>query len=74
MNFYGRDFSPSGMEDVLGHDYNASLERRGASLHWDEAYQEHQLRYTQGSEEHVVYYPSMRSLEVSTHEHEVLVP
>ena len=67
LNFYGRDFWPSGVKDVLGHDYNASMERRGSALHWDEAFQEHQLRYREGSEEHVVYYPSIRSLEVSTH-------
>ena len=43
LNFYGRDFSRAGVRDVLGHDYNASLERQGATLHWDEAYREHRL-------------------------------
>lgn len=73
LNFYGRDFSPSGVKDVLGHDYNASLERDGAVLHWDEADQEHQLTYKEGVEEHVVYYPSTKALQVSQLEQDVLV-
>ena len=67
LNFYGRDFSRSGMKDVLGHDYNASLERKGAVLHWDEAYQEHKLTYKDGSEEHMTYYPSTTALQVGLH-------
>lgn len=73
LNFYGRDFSRSGVRDVLGHDYNASLEREGAAMHWDEAYQEHMLMYKDGSEEHVTYYPSTRALQVSQSKHRVLV-
>ena len=65
LNFYGRDFSQSGMKDVLGHDYTASLERKGAVLHWDEAFQEHKLTYKTGSEKHEVYYPSTKALQVS---------
>lgn len=66
LNFYGRDFSSSGLKDVLGHDYTAALERDGAVLHWDEAYQEHKLTYNERGQTHQMFYPSTRSLQVST--------
>ncbi len=66
LNFYGRDFSSSGVKDVLGHDYTAALERDGAVLHWDEAYQEHKLTYNERGQMHQMFYPSTKSLQVST--------
>jgi len=66
LNFYGRDFSSSGLKDVLGHDYTAALEQDGAVLHWDEAYQEYKLTYNERGQTHQMFYPSTKSLQVST--------
>ena len=69
LNFYGRDFSRSGVRDVLGHDFRAALQRTGAALHWDEAFQEHMLTYKERGQEHQVFFPSAEALQVITHRH-----
>ena len=65
MNFYGRDFSAPGVKDVLGNEYHEASALSSAVRDWDEAFQEHVLSYEKAGEKHVMFYPSIESLQVS---------
>ena len=69
LNFYGRAFSTEDIKDILGHDYTAALARERAMKHWDDRYQEETLTYKDGKEMHVVFYTTVKSIQVSRHKH-----
>ena len=69
LNFYGRDFSTEDIKDILGRDYTAALARERAMKHWDDRYQEETLTFKDGKVMHVVFYPTVKSIQVSMQEH-----
>ena len=66
LNFYGRDFSAFGVKDVMGNEYHEASALSSAVRNWDEAFQEHVLLYKRAGEKHIMFYPSIKSLQVST--------
>ena len=53
------------MSDVLGNGHHEASALNSAVRIWDEAYQEHVLSYEKAGEEHVMFYPSVKSIQVS---------
>jgi hypothetical protein len=71
LNFYGRDFSTKDIKDILGHDYTTASALNRAMKNWDDRYQEETLTYKDGKEMHVVFYPTIKSIQVGRHMHSV---
>jgi chitinase domain-containing protein 1 len=63
LNFYGYDFSPSGMEAVVGHRYIELLTKHKPKLQWDNHCSEHYFTYKSSGVKHKVYYPSLKSVQ-----------
>ncbi|KAI3829265.1 hypothetical protein L1987_03384 [Smallanthus sonchifolius] len=67
INFYGNDFvlGGGGGGAILGRDYLSLLEKHKPQLKWDKKSGEHFFLYsTDDNEQHVVFYPSLLSIEM----------
>eukprot|EP01027_Heterolobosea_sp_BB2_P016397 GEZU01023352.1.p1 GENE.GEZU01023352.1~~GEZU01023352.1.p1 ORF type:complete len:210 (+),score=58.19 GEZU01023352.1:383-1012(+) len=66
LNMYGNDYTPfsgGGGGAILGPQYLSLIKKHKPSMHWDEVAHEHYLEYKQGSTKHIVYYPSLKSIQ-----------
>ncbi|KAJ0499822.1 putative glycoside hydrolase family 18, catalytic domain, glycoside hydrolase superfamily [Helianthus annuus] len=69
INFYGNDYvlkgGGGGGGAILGRDYLSLLEKHKPELKWDKKSGEHFFLYsTDGNDQHVVFYPSLLSIEM----------
>ncbi|KAJ0861008.1 putative glycoside hydrolase family 18, catalytic domain, glycoside hydrolase superfamily [Helianthus annuus] len=70
INFYGNDYvlkggGGDGGGAILGRDYLSLLEKHKPELKWDKKSGEHFFLYsTDGNDQHVVFYPSLLSIEM----------
>ncbi|XP_076916601.1 uncharacterized protein LOC143576380 [Bidens hawaiensis] len=68
INFYGNDYvlkGGGGGGAILGRDYLSLLEKHKPELKWDEKSGEHFFLYsTDDNDQHVVFYPSLSSIEM----------
>lgn len=59
INFYGNDFKVShGGGAIINHQYLKLLKDTSPKLKWDNTHKEHYFYYNNGTESHVVYYPT----------------
>ena len=64
LNFFGNDFiTPDGGGSIIADQYLSILQQHRPKLAWDEASAEHVLEYVAQGERHVVYYPTLMSLQ-----------
>ncbi|KAJ3285671.1 Chitinase domain-containing protein 1 [Borealophlyctis nickersoniae] len=63
LNMYGLDYSATGGQHVTGPSYLDLLAKHDPILTWDEDNAEHLFKYKDSGVEHVVYYPSLKSIE-----------
>ena len=68
LNFYGRSFARASgkVEDLLGHQHEGILRDGSARMEWQEQYREHVTTYMADGEEQEAWYPSTRSMQVTT--------
>lgn len=66
LNFYGRAFAKGSgeAEDLLGHQYHATVKKQSARVHWHEEYREHVAEYTKAGRAYQAFYPSLQSIQV----------
>lgn len=64
LNFYGNDFVPGGGGPILGHQYIEILTKHKPKLSWDEKSAEHTFKYKTGIGDHLVVYPTLKSLQL----------
>ncbi|KAI0496317.1 hypothetical protein KFK09_022633 [Dendrobium nobile] len=67
MNLYGNDFvlSEAGSGGaIIGRDYLSLLEKHRPVLRWDEKSAEHFFIYSHDNLQHVVFYPSLKSISM----------
>ncbi|KAI7735313.1 hypothetical protein M8C21_029730 [Ambrosia artemisiifolia] len=68
LNFYGNDYVLKGVGGggaILGRDYLSLLEKHKPELKWDKNSGEHFFLYsTDDNDQHVVFYPSLLSIEM----------
>lgn len=69
INFYGVDFAQRGSGEegaadrhVVGHDYVSLLKEHKPEIVWLDEVGEHAFGYGRGKEQHVVFYPSRKSI------------
>lgn len=69
VNFYGVDFVQGGSREggtvdrhVVGHEYVSLLKEYKPEIVWLREMGEHAFGYSRGKEQHVVFYPSRRSI------------
>jgi len=63
MNFYGYEYwKPQNAEAIIGPRYLKMLTSYKPKLIWKSAHHEHVFTYKKGDEEHVVYYPTLKSI------------
>lgn len=63
MNFYGKDYSFAGANTMLGHDYLQVLEKFKPDMEWLDEEGEHKITYRKAGTEHLLYYPSLLSIQ-----------
>ncbi|XP_028305814.1 chitinase domain-containing protein 1 [Gouania willdenowi] len=64
LNLYGLDFSGQGTDPILGGRYVDILREHRPKLLWDEYSAEHYFTYKRNNAKNVVYYPSLKSLQM----------
>jgi len=65
LNFYGQDFAPVGGGPILGTRYIELLTKhKNEKLNWEEGVAEHSFKYTTAGANHVVFYPTLKSIQV----------
>jgi chitinase domain-containing protein 1 len=65
LNFYGNNFvMPRGGGPILGKDFVNILDKYEPKIQWDSQAEEHHFLYERDGKTHVVYYPSLLSLDV----------
>jgi chitinase domain-containing protein 1 len=64
LNFYGYDFTPNGGEAVLGGSYLNLLKFYKGRLKLDEKDQEHYFEVKTSSGKHMVFYPTLYSIQL----------
>ncbi|XP_058500783.1 chitinase domain-containing protein 1 [Solea solea] len=68
LNLYGLDFRDQGTEPILGARYIDILREHRPKLLWDEYAAEHHFSYKRNNAvKAVVYYPSLKSIELRIH-------
>ncbi|XP_055346778.1 chitinase domain-containing protein 1-like [Paramacrobiotus metropolitanus] len=64
LNHYGYDFTPkAGANAIVGTTFLEHLQKYQPTLEWDAVGREHVYKYRQENTQHVVHFPSLRSLE-----------
>lgn len=63
FNFYGYDFVPGSGEPVIGHKFIEILKKHKPDIRWDQNSAEHTIQYKTGIGHHIIYYPSLLSIE-----------
>ncbi|XP_065898759.1 chitinase domain-containing protein 1-like [Dysidea avara] len=64
INFYGYNFGgTSGVQAILGSSYVEILSKHKPKLKWEEQSMEHKVEYKAQSQPHVVYYPTLKSIQ-----------
>ncbi|KAJ3413557.1 Chitinase domain-containing protein 1 [Chytridiales sp. JEL 0842] len=63
MNMYGNDYSRSKGETVTGSSYLKLIEQYNPKFVWQKETAEHFFKYKKGSEDHVVWYPTLKSID-----------
>lgn len=64
LNFYGNDFSPAGGGPILGPRYLEVLRKhKNQKLSWESTAAEHSFKYNSAGFEHVVFYPTLKSIQ-----------
>lgn len=65
LNFYGQEFGPNGGKPILGSRYIELLEKhKTEKLVWEEGVAEHSFTFAAGGANHVVFYPTLKSIQV----------
>ncbi|ELU10805.1 hypothetical protein CAPTEDRAFT_174783 [Capitella teleta] len=62
LNFYGNDYVPNGGGPVVGNQYLDILSKHKPKLSWDKTHREHLFKYKTGMGDHIVYYPTLKSI------------
>lgn len=69
LNFYGNDFIlPQGGGPIISHEYVSLLRKHKPMILWDDEAKEHLFEYLDGKKQHLVYYPSLKSLALRLEE------
>lgn len=62
LNFYGNDYFTGGANAVLGPQFIDIITNHKVQFEWDERDREHRFTYKSGIGDHVVYYPTLKSI------------
>jgi chitinase domain-containing protein 1 len=63
LNFYGNDYSQGSGGPIVGNQYIEMLSKQKPKLQWDAATSEHVLKYKSRNDEHLVFYPTLYSIQ-----------
>lgn len=63
LNFYGNDYALGSGGPIIGNQYIEILSKHKPKLHWDSATSEHVLKYKSRNDEHIVFYPTLQSIQ-----------
>jgi len=64
LNFYGNDYSPAGGGPIVGPRYLEILQKhKNQKLNWEAEPSEHSFKYSSGGIDHVVFYPTLKSIQ-----------
>lgn len=63
LNFYGNDYSQGSGGPIVGNQYIEILTKHKPKLQWDAATSEHLLKYKLRADEHLVFYPTLYSIQ-----------
>ncbi|KAM7429736.1 Chitinase domain-containing protein 1 [Porites harrisoni] len=65
LNFYGQDFTSGGGGPILGSRYVELLTKhKTEKLVWEEAVGEHSFSFSAAGSNHIVFYPTLKSIQV----------
>ncbi|KAL3888021.1 hypothetical protein ACJMK2_000405 [Sinanodonta woodiana] len=64
LNFYGYDYIPGSGEPVVGYKYLEILKKYKPKLKWEKSVAEHAFEYLTGIGSHIVYYPTLKSIDL----------
>eukprot|EP01135_Chromosphaera_perkinsii_P008568 Nk52_evm10s1401 gene=Nk52_evmTU10s1401 len=63
LNFYGNDFTtPNGGGPIIGWQFVDMLKKKDVNVAWEATNLEHVFTYVDSGQEHVVYFPTLKSI------------
>lgn len=67
FNFYGNDYAQGAGGPILGHEFIEILNKHKPKFTWNFKFAEHIGEYTTKGTKHVVYFPSLKSIQSRLH-------